>query len=50
MLNSNLLKFIIKNNLEESAVAPKKEPKIECVENKMYAYSKFATVPIQVLK
>ncbi len=49
MLNSNLVKFIIKNNLEESSVEPKKECKAEPV-NKMFTYSKFATVPIQITK
>lgn len=50
MFNPNLLRFIIKNNLEESAVEEKKEPKQEKYENKMFAYTKFATIPVELLK
>lgn len=50
MLNPNLLKFIIKNNLEESRVEEKKEPKAEKLENKMSAYSRFAAIPVEVQK
>lgn len=50
MFNPNLLKFIIKNNLEESRVEEKKEPKSEIAENKMFSYSKFATIPIEISK
>lgn len=50
MLNSNLLRFIIKNNLEESKLETKIEYVPEKTENKMYAYSRFATVPIEVSK
>ena len=50
MLNSNLLKFIIKNNIEESKVETKVEYIPEKFENKMFAYSRFATVPIELSK
>lgn len=50
MLNPTLLKFIIKNNLEESKVETKVENVPEKTENKMYTYSRFATVPIEVSK
>lgn len=51
MFNPKLMKFILKNNLEESkAIESKLEHKPAQVENKMFAYSKFATVPIEILK
>ncbi len=50
MLNPKLVKFIIKNNLEESAVEPKKEAKVETSENKLTSYTRFAAIPVQIIK
>ena len=50
MLNPNLVKFMIKNNLEESAVEPKKEKKVNVPEVKLAKYTQFAAIPVQVIK
>lgn len=51
MLNPDLLKFMMKNNLEETSVEEKQEDiKLTKTENKMSAYSKFAAIPIEIRK
>ncbi|MDD3236533.1 MAG: hypothetical protein PHV37_00370 [Candidatus Gastranaerophilales bacterium] len=48
-MNPQLLKFIIKNNLEESkAIEGKKEPKEIKLGTKMTAFSKLASVPVKI--
>lgn len=51
MLNPELVKFMIKNNLEESAV-PEKQEEIKYIEckNKMILHSQFAVIPVQIEK
>lgn len=50
MLNPNLVKFIIKNNLEESKVEEKPSSKEIKINGKMYTATNFAVVPVQVKK
>lgn len=49
MLNPDLVRFMIKNNLEESAIPEKQEDtKVIEYKNKLAIHSQFAVVPIQV--
>lgn len=51
MLNPELVRFMMKNNLEESAIPEKQEETkvIEC-KNKMILHTQYAVVPVQVKK